>query len=172
MVKLSSEVDPELDQFPKTAKWERSVRRYHSMYQDQIDSLSYHLQRVQRYFLVMVNWCRTSATPVGSHEAYSDWTCWRGSRCWERLAVKNSTNTSKLIRIFENTSQVPSEPTIFPCPGLQLQWESDYLQQPQSSTHQSVTDCVKWHHYDRFLGNSHGLFVGLEDKRCKIWTND
>jgi hypothetical protein len=55
MVRLNPESAVNHAEYPKSYKWDSAVRRNYSMYQEEIDKLSYHLQRVQRYILVVID---------------------------------------------------------------------------------------------------------------------
>jgi hypothetical protein len=62
MVLLSQESKIDAQKYPLAYKWDVAVRRNHAMYQREIDKLSYHLQRVQRYIFVRIPSCRASNT--------------------------------------------------------------------------------------------------------------
>lgn len=67
MVRLNSESTVSQADFPLAYKWDSSVRRNYATYQHEIDKLSYHLQRVQRYLFVRPN--STVETQVPAHAA-------------------------------------------------------------------------------------------------------
>jgi hypothetical protein len=52
MVRLNAKSTVSQSEFPLSYRWDSAVRGNYAIYQHEIDKLSYHLQRVQRYIFV------------------------------------------------------------------------------------------------------------------------